>query len=331
MDTRYGPNMSQFDLETLRMNKFFLMTKGGHGMSLDEVNELLNSWFKKFLKSPSLQTNVENSKHVMTLRKCAYESFGYKEHKTGSRLEATQRNNVNKIVGLLKRVNVYPKEAVSRDFDKDFFWQHVDRPKSVGTKADKAKETVTIVLGKKRLHSVLCQAEDVREDLGLGEFEMEKDDEDNECTSIMSSRAGSIANDAEFRNHGLNMDSDDDDNDKDEMTEEALVSGLKLLGNVKRRKMSPLIHKDLLGVDGQVAMVGTKKTYSKELAREQSKLYMMRIWNGHFDRKMDKRMKQLKLRQNESKLGTYKCHKFNWREVYSEVMIEKRDTVMEKK
>ena len=80
-----------------------------------------------------------------------------------------------------------------------------------------------------------------------------------------------MANDAEFRT-GLDITSDDDeDKDDADMTEEGIESGLKMLGNVKRRRVSPLIRKDLLGVDGQVAMIGMNKKYAKEIAREKIK------------------------------------------------------------
>ena len=206
----------------------------------------------------------------------------------------------------------------------------VERPKAVGTKTDKAKETVSIRKGNKRLFSILCENEDTREDPGFGEFELGKDENDDDGVSIMSSRAGSIANDGEFDGNALQLDSETEENDNHEMSEEALESGLKLLGNVKRRKMSPLIHKDLLGVDGQVATVGMKKTHTKVLAREESKLFMMRVWNRHFDRKMEKRMEQLTRRQQESKSDTYKTYNFEWRDVYGDIMRNLRDTAVKK-
>lgn len=75
-------------------------------------------------------------------------------------------------------------------------------------------------------------------------------------------------------------------------------------------------------------MVGTKKTYSKELAREESKMFMMRVWNGHFDKKKEKRIEQLKRRRTESKSGTYKRYNFKWRDVYNDVMLDLRKSVV---
>ena len=114
------------------------------------------------------------------------------------------------------------------------------------------------------------------------------------------------------------------------MTEEAIDAGLKMLGNVKRKRMSTLIHKDLLGVDAQVAMIGMKKKYVKELEREENKLFMMRVWNRHFDIKMEKRMNQLKRRQEESRAGTYKRYKFPFRGEYESLIEDKRCNVLEK-
>ena len=105
------------------------------------------------------------------------------------------------------------------------------------------------------------------------------------------------------------------------MTEEGIESGLKMLGNVKRRRMSPLIRKDLLGVDGQVAMIGMNKKYAKEIAREKIKLFLMRVWNRHFDLKMERRIAQLECRQSESESRTYKRFGFEWRNTYEEIMI----------
>ena len=46
IDTMYGPNMSDTDLEWMRMNRFFILSEGGHAVTMDELNEFLNLWNK---------------------------------------------------------------------------------------------------------------------------------------------------------------------------------------------------------------------------------------------------------------------------------------------
>ena len=86
--------MSNVELENFRMNRFFLMAALGDAMSLDEVNELLNSSFKKCLLSPTFQINIDKSKHIMTLMNCGY-IRRFQEHPLVQRERVKQRMSRN--------------------------------------------------------------------------------------------------------------------------------------------------------------------------------------------------------------------------------------------
>ena len=87
--------MSDYDLENFCASRFFLMTALGNAMSLDEVNELLNLWFKKCLVAPTFQKNLDRSKHIMTLMKCGYETFG---EANSRKMRAGQSENIDKLM-----------------------------------------------------------------------------------------------------------------------------------------------------------------------------------------------------------------------------------------
>ena len=88
-------------------------------MSMDDVNEMANSWLKSCLKSPSFENNVERSKYIGTLRKCAYETFGYRKGKS-VRLESSQEVNISRILSLLDRCKIFEDHTLERKFDADF-------------------------------------------------------------------------------------------------------------------------------------------------------------------------------------------------------------------
>eukprot|EP00956_Cyclotella_meneghiniana_P045051 scaffold350880_cov96-Cyclotella_meneghiniana.AAC.1 len=143
IDTLYGlDGMTDVELENFRMNRFFVMTELGDAMSLDEVNELLNSWFKKCLLAPTFQINVDRSKHIMTLMKCGYQTF---ERSSKRSKRTSQEENVQKLTELFERSDVFPvNDTLSRVFDDNFFWTHVKIPKATGTNKDKDKESASM-------------------------------------------------------------------------------------------------------------------------------------------------------------------------------------------
>ena len=76
MDTLYGDDMNDHDLEWLRMNKFFVLSEGGHAVTMDELNEFLNLWNKSCVGTSDFELFCARSKHIMALKKSSYATFG---------------------------------------------------------------------------------------------------------------------------------------------------------------------------------------------------------------------------------------------------------------
>jgi hypothetical protein len=118
IDTLYGGALTPVELEEFRCNRFFLMTEDGNAMSMDEVNEHVNHWFKKCLCSPTFKNNVVKSKHIMTLKRCSADVFGRFDGKR-SRSEASQKVNVDKLIALFERTGIFPSEEIEKKFDEN--------------------------------------------------------------------------------------------------------------------------------------------------------------------------------------------------------------------
>ena len=59
-------------------------------------------------------------------------------------------------------------------------------------------------------------------------------------------------------------------NDKDR--EETIANSLKNLGNVKKRRMSAFILKDMLGIDSELALRGIKESHLQTVKKEEMKI-----------------------------------------------------------
>lgn len=181
--------MTDVELENFRANRFFLMTALGDCMSLDEVNELLNLWFKKCLVSPTFQINVNRSKHIMCLMKCGYETFGTSKRRSS---KTSQEENVEKIVLLLERTNVFPVQtSLTRMFDDNFFWREVRIPKASGTDRDKQKEEVVMEGSMKGLFNVMCVGEEMRQE--YSEYEQDNGGDEEVCSVVISSTSLTVS------------------------------------------------------------------------------------------------------------------------------------------
>lgn len=305
--------MSDIELENLRANKFFVMTPDGNGMSLDELNENVNLWFKKCLIAPTFQQNIDRSKHIMTLMKCGYETFG---KSTSRRTRANQSENVNKLIELFQRTNIFPMDdTTSRDFDENFFWCKVKIPKASGTDRDKKRESAETSGGMKGMFNVLCVPEDLRA-ADYAEFEEDGRPNDDDALSVMSSVAGADEDRAQY-----NENSDDDD---DGDTDKKIQTSLKNLGNVQRKKKSPLLFKDLLGEDGDDAMHGMKERHIKSLATIKNRIDTVRLVNSHFEGKIKRRMDLLDVVTEQSTKKTFHKRNRPWKTKFKNYILEKR-------
>ena len=66
---------------------------------------------------------------------------------------------------------------------------------------------------------------------------------------------------------------------------------LKKLGNVNKKRMSPMILKDFLGADGTVATMGLKKPHKQALLKHRKKLEWINIAVDYFGKKIEKKTK----------------------------------------
>ena len=119
----------------------------------------------------------------------------------------------------------------------------------------------------------------------------------------------------------------DDSSSSDESDSEGVdgvANEAKKVSRIPKKKLSPLIRKDLLGVDGDDAMHNAKKLYEKEKAREQKMIELIQISNGHFENKMKERMKRCLVNKRQSVDRLYKIHGFAWRKDFKAILDEKR-------
>ena len=89
--------------------------------------------------------------------------------------------------------------------------------------------------------------------------------------------------------------------------------------------MSKDIFKDILGVDGDVAMVGEKEARENRIQKESRKLNVIYMSVVHFGRKMKRRMEALKINTEKSKTKTYARKSYGWRDWYDALMKRKRN------
>ena len=90
------------------------------------------------------------------------------------------------------------------------------------------------------------------------------DDDDDDNISIVSSCMGSV----ESRNSDFGIEEEYAPAEVEvdwslldaDVRVEKIGDSLKRLGNVAKKKMSPLIEKDMLGFDGELAIKGCKKS-----------------------------------------------------------------------
>jgi len=100
---------------------------------------------------------------------------------------------------------------------------------------------------------------------------------------------------------------------------EKVEDALKYLGNVKRKKMSLHILKDVRGDDGDFAVKGIKGGHVKSLRRDKQNLKKTHDAVDHFEGKMKKRRVDLDERTKDSFKKTYTCHNFGWKQDWNNI------------
>jgi len=162
MDTMYGQQMTNHELEWIRMNDVFVLSAGGNAITMDELNKFLNLWNKSCVGTSIFETFCERSKHILTLMKSAYATFGHKRRKRHHAI-GSQENSIQKLVDFFTDANIFPSgDDLPCKLTKDFFCDRVRRPKKVGTVQARNKEGVTLSIGRKLLQERLCGTESLR-------------------------------------------------------------------------------------------------------------------------------------------------------------------------
>ena len=190
--------------------------------------------------------------------KCGYyETFG---RSTSRRTKRNQSKNVNKLIELFQRTNLFQlDDTMSRDFDENFFWSQVKIPKASGTDRDKKLESAKISDGFRGLFNVMCVPEVIRTNYAGFEEDARPNTQWQWCIICDEySVAGADETRAQYNENS----EDDEEGDMDKK----IQTSLKILGNVQCKKNSPLLFKDFLGEDGNDAMHGMKEKHLKSLA-----------------------------------------------------------------
>ena len=145
---------------------------------------------------------------------------------------------MRKIVVLLDRCNIFDDLTVKREFDKHFFWKQVKIPKATGSKKDADRETMDLTIGKSRLFNVLCVTKAEQEVENFLKDEEDVDEDADNASSLMSSRAGSVVD----WNDGYHADSSDssDDDSGDKGDAEAIANEAKKVSKVEKKKLCNL-------------------------------------------------------------------------------------------
>ena len=319
-----GDGMSSFELEWFCTNRFFVMSKGGHAVSYDELNEFLNLWNKTCVPTDKFDKACENSAHIMLLRKCAFEAFGHRQSRLSLSLPG-QQENVTKLAKLFDKMDIFPSdESVQREMAEGFFWNFVQRPTNVGSDRDAEKEKVPFTLAESALYDRLCKSAEDRADYDEFEVDVEGDDDDN--ISVVSSCVGSIGRGGDACVDDTNGPDDSEDWEMMGETErnETFDESLKKLGNVRKKRMSKHILKDMLGDDTALLVKDIKKNHDKALKKEKRKLDTVYIAVKHFENKMEKRRSMLKENIRKSVGKKYENKEYSWKSDYDDMMKEIR-------
>jgi hypothetical protein len=161
-DLLYGSLMSDVMLEWLRVNRFFVMSEDGAAMTMDELNEFVNLWIKGCHTTEDFAKICNHSKHLMVLRKCAFETFGVKQRRRGARQDASQQEGIHRATEFLCAADIFPLNMeMERELEDDFFWNYVVVPKATGTEKDAKRENVIEKPEMAALHQVLFNPEEV--------------------------------------------------------------------------------------------------------------------------------------------------------------------------
>ena len=174
MDVLFGGGLTPDELEWRRLNQVFVMTHGGHTMTLDELNELLNWWNKGIVTSPDFETVCNQTRFVSITRGCMHDTFGPGNRKSK---KPSVEKDIECLMDLLRNANLWsPNRTEKRELYGDFYWD-LHRPReNVGSEKSKKKESVCESTQVQRLFDILCSTDEQRD---FDEFEVNEEGDDD--------------------------------------------------------------------------------------------------------------------------------------------------------
>jgi len=201
---------------------------------------------------------------------------------------------------------------------KDFFWDAIERKTKVGSVVDKGKEEGTGMLASDGAwYNVACKSEDERPVMEDDLLEDDDDDLASICSSVGS--IGSIGCTGVLSDEDEPADRSWED-ETNTTTKETVGAALKHLGNIKKKPMSPLILKDLLGKDGKHCVRNIQSKHEKTQRRQKRKIGMIYGSCKYFDEESSRRMSLLQ--DSVAKSGN-ECHEgtaYDWMDEYRTLM-----------
>ena len=162
----------------------------------------------------------------------------------------------------------------------------------------------------------MCGNDSIRKDYDQFESDCDGDSLPSMASTCCESQANNI-NQTEEEDRPA--DADNWENLKEDDRSDKIEDALKHLGNVRKKKMSPNILKDLLGDDGNHAIKGIKTNHDNLIHREKRKLSEIYKAVSYFETKMSKRRSTLREKTASSNNNTYIRRKCYWRDAWKEI------------
>jgi hypothetical protein len=258
---------------------------------------------------------------------CAFETFGVKKRRGGTRQNASQEEGIARAKEFFEAADIFPLDMeTQREFDVDYFWKHVVVPKAEGTEKDKSRDTVSEKLEMAALHQVLFEPEKVysrrvddNESKELASPSTHARDFDNMSLNTFNMDRGDRSVGVADENGPGNIEGWENVEDGDEVVDDNVNAAMKH-NKMKRHPVSPNILKDILGVDGDLAMINEAKRHEKNKLEKKRPFEMIEVSCIYFDSQLAKKCKHVKEDTELAKEGNHRRMAYEFLRDYDEEM-----------
>ena len=110
----------------------------------------------------------------------------------------------------------------------------------------------------------------------------------------------------------------------EEVCQLKIDDSLKKLGNVRKKKMSKLSLKDILGNDSKNQLKGIKQKHEEKLRRKQKKIEDVHRFVEMYENKMAERRKVLLDNISKSEQNAFDRKNYWWKEEYKKYIAQKK-------